>query len=146
MNELKPKEPFEMNPLLYMILETQFYGRETAYKRLKQRQAIETLPMLDKELREPTEFNKADTGNYGGYPIANYFYNELIGISINGKNYTTKHIRIVEFYGVDFKTYKLKIIKNLKKREHIVFKLENIETISIFKVNKSKQSIFKGLI
>jgi hypothetical protein len=144
MNELEPKEPFEMDPLLYLLVENQFYGNEIAYQRFKQRQAIEKLPILDKQLREPTEFNKAETRKYGCYPITNYFYNTEIGININGINYTTKHIRIVEFVGRDFNTYKLKIIKNLKKRENIPFELEDIETISIFKVKKSNQTVLGG--
>ena len=138
MNELQQKKHNDIDPFLKFLVHSSLYGNEKAMEIYKKEIAIKNLPIIDKKLREPTEFKETTKINYGGYPIINYFYNNPIEIQINESTFTTNHIRIVQVgFNLELPEYKLKIIKNLKKRENIPFNLEDIETISIKSVSQT---------
>jgi hypothetical protein len=118
-----------------------FYGNKEAVKLHKKETAFRKIPFIDKGLKELPEFIETSNSNRGGYPLTDYLFDSDIGICINGSRLITNHIRIVE---VSFNSFKLKVFKDFEKRKHTPFKLEDIETFNVFKVNTTKQTVLGG--
>jgi len=134
MNPEPPKLESDPDDLISFLAYAYVFGNEKAL-------AVRNKGFIDKGLRELAEFKETITSNRGGYPLTDYSFNNDIGVCINGAKFITNHIRIVE---VSYNSHKLKIFKNFEKRQHTPFKLEDIETLSIFKVNKTKQTVLMG--